>query len=107
MNGIFAFLYAIFFAGIVNSNSEKEKETKIFTIYWLPFRPALIGLAVGLFFFTFALIPISLILQVWITFSEFLGIITIITCIGVLGYWAPIAWFIRKLQGDSFTVALI
>ena len=106
MNVVFALLYLILFVGLVATANEREGKRKM-TIYWLPFRPILMGLWKGLFLCIFGAFPILLILQVQIILSEFLVAVALITLLGTIAYWVPTAWFVRKFNGQSFDIALI
>lgn len=106
MNIVFALLYLILFVSLVVTVNGKGKKRKM-TIYWLPFRPVLMGLAVGLFLCGLGVFPILLILQVQIILSEFLAPVALITLLGTIAYWVPTAWFVRKFNGQSFDIALI
>ena len=109
MNSLWAFLYIILFVslvGVVVNETKNQQQEKRCNIYWLPFRPAMFGLFVSLFYFIFVIMPVTKILGITITVQEFLEVTVVITSIGILTYWAPTAWFIRKIQGETFSIIL-
>lgn len=110
MNIVFALLYMVLFVGLlaaVNKAVNKKEKNSTLTIYWLPLRPALIGLMAGLFLCVFAVFPVLLILQVQAILIDFLRAMVVTTIWGIIAYWVPTAWFVRKFNGQSLDIALI
>ena len=101
-------LWFLFFNSIVASAQVDRGKTHL---AWLPFRPVAIGLWAG----TVILVSIApagavLVLKGVIdlpTTAEIACFALIVSVFGLISYWAPIAYFVRKFAGDKIKISLI
>lgn len=88
--------------GFAESGNKSKKVTM--TLYWLPFRPFLLGISVSLFYVIFAIMPVGLILGIPFVYAEIMPIVVIITFLGTICYWTPTGYIPRVMSGDSFVI---
>lgn len=105
---VLATLWFWFFNSIVASAQADRGKTQL---AWLPFRPIAIGLWAGAaILVSIAPAGAVLVLKGTVdlpTTAEIGCFALIVSIFGLISYWAPVAYFVRKFAGDKFEITLI